>query len=176
MASLDRHRGDPHQEISMSGRIIDALGPDVSVVLINGGSTILMEAFCQYLGSGYCRKVNDYPFFDLRLFNQCLQGTTSSVFGSLNGYATTDFIVCQLKSTEARDWMSSRPALMKAIFTNDLGMPHVVEVPANSIGVWPLMVSYFRETGRKDEGDSLWIRSCFFGCVSAISYPCILYS
>ena len=51
--------------------------------------------------------------------------------------------------------MSSRLALKKAILTNDLSMPHLVDVVANIIGVWPLIVSYLKDTGRKDDGDSL---------------------
>ena len=55
--------------------------------------------------------------------------------------------------------MASRPALRKAIVTNDLSMPGLVDVVANIVGVWPLIVSYLKETGRKDEGDSLVVRS-----------------
>ena len=52
MATLDRYSSEPHQDISALGRIVDALGPDVSVASISGGSTVLVEAFCEYLGSG----------------------------------------------------------------------------------------------------------------------------
>ena len=52
VASLDRYSGNPHQEISALGRMVDALGPNVSVASISGGSTVLVEAFCDYLGSG----------------------------------------------------------------------------------------------------------------------------
>ena len=74
----------------------------------------------------------------------------------------TEFIVNRLKGAETRDWMSSRPALKKAILTNDLSMPHLVDIVANIIGVWPLIVSYLMETGRKDDGDSLVVRSFSF--------------
>ena len=83
----------------------------------------------------------------------------------------TEFIVNWLKSAERRDWMSSRPALRKAIWTNDLGMPHLVDVVANINGVWPLIVSYLKETGRKDDGDSLVIRSSSFDRDGAFPYP-----
>ena len=36
VATLDRYSSDSHQEVSALGRIIDALGPDVLVVSING--------------------------------------------------------------------------------------------------------------------------------------------
>ena len=159
VATLDRYSSDPHQEISSLGRIVDPLGPDVSVASISGGSTVLVEAFCEYLGSGYRQKLIDQPVFDLRLFRRCLQRTASSLFGSLDGLAMTKLIIKRLKGAETRDWMSSRPALKKAITTNDLSMPHLVAVVANIIGVWPLIVSYLKDTGRKDDGDSFVVRS-----------------
>ena len=33
-------------------------------------------------------------------------------------------------------------------------MPGLFEVMANIVGVWHLVVSYFKETGRKDNGNS----------------------
>ena len=109
LATLDRYSSDPHQEISALGRVVDALGPDVSVASMSGGSTVLVEAICEYLGSGYRQKLIDYPVFDLRLFRRCLQRTSSSVFGSLDGLAMTEFIVNRLKGAETRDWMSPVP-------------------------------------------------------------------
>ena len=157
------------------GRVVDALGPDVSVASITAGSTVLVEAFCEYLCSGYLQELIDYPFFDLRLFRRCLQRTASSVFGSFDGLAMTEFIVNRLKSAKTRDWMSSRPTVKKAILTNDLSMPHLVDVVANIIGVWPLIGSYLKETGRKDDSDSLVVRSSSFGLVGLLSNPYFLY-
>ena len=97
VATLDRYSSDPHQEVSVLGRTVDALGPDVSVASINGGSTVLAKAFCEYLGSGYRQKLIDYPVFDLRLFRRSLQQTASGVFGSLDGLAMFEFIVNQMK-------------------------------------------------------------------------------
>ena len=162
VATLNRYSSDPYQEITSLSRMADALGPDVSVASISGGSTVLVEAFCEYLGSGYRQKLIDYPVFDLRLFRRCLQRTSSSVFGSLDGLAMTEFIVNRLMGAETRDWLSSRPALKKVILTNDLCMPHLVDVVANIIGVWTLIVSYLKEMGRKDDGDSLVVRSSSF--------------
>ena len=68
VATVDRNGNDLHQEISILGRVVDALGPDVSVASISGASTVLVEAFCEYLGNGYRQKLIDYPVFDLRLF------------------------------------------------------------------------------------------------------------
>ena len=178
VASMDCYSSDPHQEISALGRMVDALGPDVSVASISGGSTVLVEAFCEYLGSGYRQKLLDYPVFYLRLFRRCLQRTASSVFGSLDALAMTEFLVNRLKGAESRDWISSRPALKKAILTNDLSMPHFVDIVANIIGVWPLTVSYLEETGRKDDGDSLVVRSPSFSlcrCTSRTSINCAVF-
>ena len=171
VATLDRYSSDPHQEISGLGQIVDALGPDVSVASISGGLTVPVEAFCKYLGSGYRQKLIDYPVFDLRLFRRCLQRTASSVFGSLDGLCMTEFITNRFKGAATRDWMSSRPALKKAIVTKDLSMPHLVDVVVNIIVVWPLLVSYFKETGRENDGGSLVVGSLSFGCAGALFVP-----
>ena len=133
---------------------------------------MLAEAFASYLGSGYQEKLVEYPTFDLRLLKCCLQRTASSVFGSLDPFSLTEFIVNRLEGAETRDWMASRPALRKAIITNDLSMPGQVEVVANIVGVWHLIVSYLKETGRKDEGDSLVVRSFPVGNLPA-SWKCV---
>ena len=145
------------------------------MVSISGGSSVLVEAFSEYLGSGYRQKITNYPCFDLRLLKISLQRTSSSVFNSLDGLASTEFIVNRLKGAETPDWMSSRPALGKAILTNDWGMPHLMDIVASIIGVWPLIVSYLKETGHKDDGDSLVVRSSSFDCVGAFSYIHLLY-
>ena len=147
----------------------------MSVVSISGGSTILVEAFSEYLGSGYRQKLIDYLGFDLRLLKRCLQRTASSVFSSLDGLAKTELIFNWLKGAKTGDWMSPRPALRKTILTNDLGMPHLVDIVANIIGVWRLILSYLKETGQKNDGDGLVVRSSYFNRVSAFSYPHLLY-
>ena len=154
------------------GKILDADGPDTDVVSLHGGPHKLAEAFASCLGSGYQAKLVEYPTFDLRLLKCCLQRTASSVFGSPDPFSLTEFIVNRLKGAETRDWMASRPALRKAIITNDLSMPGQVEVVANNVGVWPLIVSYLKETGRKDEGDSLVVRSFPVGNLPA-SWKCV---
>ena len=141
------------------GKILDAAGPDAAVVSLHGGPHVLAEAFAGYFGSGNRTKLIEYPTFDLRLLKRCLQRTASVVFGSIDPFSLTEFIVNRLKGAETRDWMASRPALLKAIITHDLSMPELVDVVANIVGVWPLIVSYLKETGRKDEGDSLVVRS-----------------
>ena len=58
---------------------------------------------------------------------------------------------------------------------NDQGMPHLVDIVANIIDVWSLIVSYLEETGRKYDGDSLEVKSSSFCCVNTISDPFFLF-
>ena len=160
---LNRFSANTTLETTVLGKILDAAGPDAAVVSLHGGPHVLAEAFANYLGSGYQTKLIEYPTFDLRLLKRCLQRTASSVFGSLDPFSLTEFIVNRLKGAETRDWMASRPALRKAIITNELSMPGLVDVVANIVGVWPLIVSFLKQTGRKDEGDSLVVRSFLVG-------------
>ena len=111
VATLDRYSDDPYQNVSTLCHLIDGPRPDVSVVSISGGSYTFVEAFCDYQGSGYHQNMIDYPSFDLRLFKRRLQRTASTVIGSLDGFALTEFIVNWLKGVETRDWMLSRPEL-----------------------------------------------------------------
>ena len=123
--------------------------------------------FASYLGSEYCAKIVDYPTFDLRLLKRCLQRTAASVFGSLNPFSMTEFVVNRLKGAQTRDWMASRPALRKAIITNGPSMPGLVYVVAVIVGVRPLVVSHLKETGRIDDGYSLVVRSSTVAVLSA---------
>ena len=159
VAVLSRFSANTTLEAAVLGKILDAAGPDTAVVSLHGGPHVLAEAFASYLGSGYQAKLIEYPTFDLRLLKRCLQRTASSVFGSLDPFSLIEFVVNWLKGAKTRDWMASRPALRKAIVTNDLSMPGLVDVVANIVGVWPSIVSYLKETGHKDEVDSLAIRS-----------------
>ena len=141
---LNRFNANTTLEATILGKIQDAVGPETSVVSLHGGPHVLSEAFASYLGSGYHAKLVEYPTVDLRLLKRCLHRTASSVFGSPDPYSMTEFVVNRLKGAETRDWMASRPALRKAIITNDLSMPDLVNVVANIVGVWPLIVSYLK--------------------------------
>ena len=99
----------------------------------------------------------------LRLIKRCLQRTAASVFGNLDPFSMTEFVVDRLKRAEPRDWMASCPALRKAIITNDLSMPDLLDDVANFAGVWPLVLSYLNETGRNDDGHSLMVRFSTLG-------------
>ena len=150
-------------EATILAKILDADGPKTSVVSLHGGPHVLAEAFASYLCGGYRAKLVEYPSFDFRLLKRCLQRTAASVFGSLDPFSMTEFVVNCLKGAETRDWMASRGALRKAIIANDLSMPGLVDVVANIVRVWPLVVSYLEETGREDDGENLVVKSSTVG-------------
>ena len=116
---LNRFSANTTLEATVLGRILDAAGPDTAVVSLHGGPHVLAEAFASYLGSGYQSKLIENPTFDLRLLKCCLQRTASFVFGSLDPFSLTEFVVNRLKGAETRDWVASRSALCKAIITNN---------------------------------------------------------
>ena len=122
-------------EATILGKILDAGGADVSVVLLHGVLHVPTEAFVSYLGSGYCPKLAEYATFDLRLLKRCLQRTDASAFGSFDTFSRMDFAVSRMNSAETCNWMAPRPALRNAIITVDLSMPGLVYVVANIIGV-----------------------------------------
>ena len=173
VAVLNRISANTTLEVTILPKILDAAGPDTSVVSLHGGPHVLVEVFASYLGSGYHEKLVEYPTFDLRLLKRCLQRTAASVFGSFDPFSKTEIVVNRLKGAESRDWMASRPALRKAIIMNDLSIPGLVDVVANIVGVWPLIVSYLKETGRKDEGDSLVVKFLPVGILPT-SGKCVL--
>ena len=152
---IDRYHGDASSELVIFGQVLCAIGSGASLVSSSGGSHTLVESYKEYLGSGCMRGVLDYPTFDVRLLERCLQKIASVVLGTLDPFSMTEFIVTRLKGAEHRDWMQSRQFLPRAIETGDLSLPGLVDVVSNIIGFWPLIVSYLKETGKKDSGDSL---------------------
>ena len=114
---------------------------------------MLADTYVENFGSGYSHKLVEYPVFDLRLLKRCLQKVSFSIFGSLNPFSMTEFIVARLKGAEHRGWMMSRSSLLHAIMTGELSMPSLVEVVSNIVGLWPLIVVHLKETGRKTDGE-----------------------
>ena len=110
------------------------------------------------------RGLLEYPTFDVSLLKSCLQKTASTGFGTIDHFSMTEFIVTRLKGAEHRDWMQSKQPLRRAIETGDLSLPGLIDVVSYKIGVWPLIVSYLKETGKKDSSDSLvvWFSSFRF--------------
>ena len=170
---IDRYYGDAKSELTILGKDLSAVSRGASLVSLSGGSHTLVECSREYLGSGYTKTLVYYPIFDVRLLKRCLQKTASVVFGTLDIFSMTEFIVTRLKGAEHRDWMQSRQSLRMAIETGDFFLPDLLDVVSNIIGVWPLIVSYLKETGRKDSRDSLVV--WFFLWVS-FSYNAHVYS
>ena len=69
----------------------------------------------------------------------------------------TNFLLTLLTGAENKYWMMSQIALRGAVITGDLSMPELLEVLANIVAIWPLIVSYLKETGKKYHGDSLMV-------------------
>ena len=155
VAVTDHFAVDATQELSVLGPVVAAVGGSASLVAVSGGSHVLADTYGEYLGSGYSRKLVEYPVFDLRLLKRCLQKVSSSVFGSLDTFSMTEFIVTRLKGAQHRNWMMSRSSPRHAILTGELSMPSLVEVVSNILGVRPLIVVYLMETVRKTDGDNL---------------------
>ena len=162
---VDRFTVNAAHEIAVLGSLVAAVGSSACLVAVSGGSHGVADTYKVYLGSGYSRKLVEYPVFDLRLLKRCLQKVSSFVFGSLDPFSMTEFIVTRLKGAEHRDWMMSRTNLGHAIFTGELSMPSLVEVVSNIVGVWPLIVVYLKETGRKTDGDSLVVQFVLHFCI-----------
>ena len=155
VAIIHRYYGGANSELTILGKILSAVGSGASLVSLSGGSHTLVDCYREYLGSGYTKTLVDYPSFDVRLLKWCLQKTTTVVFGTLDPFSMTEFIVTRLKGAEHRDWMQSRQSLRMAIETGHLSLPGLPDVVSNIIGVWQLNVSFLKETGKKDSGDSL---------------------
>ena len=155
VAIIDRYYGDANSEQPILGKILSAVGSGPSLVSPSAGSHTLVDCFREYLGSDYTKTLVDCPIFDVRFPERCLQKTALVVFGTLEPFSMTEFIVTRLKGVEHRDWMQSRQFLRRAIGTGDLSLPGLLNVASNIIDVWPLIVYYLKETGKNDSGDDL---------------------
>ena len=176
VAKIDRYYGDANSELAIPGKILSAVGSGASLVSLFGGSHTLVECYREFRGSGYTKTLVDYPIFVVRLLKRCLQKTASVVFGTLDPFSMTEFLATRLKGAEHRDWMQSRQSLRMAIETGDLSLPGLLDVVSNIIGVWPLIVSCLKETGKKDSGDSfvVWIFLRVSFSYNAHIYSCFL--
>ena len=153
---VDRFEKDATRELSVVGSLFAAVGSSASAFAISGRSHALAETYAEYLGSGYTERFVEYPIFSLRLLKRCLHKVASSVFGCLDPLSMKEVIIKRLKGAKHRDWLMSRSSLRYAIITNELRMPSHVEIFANIVGVWPLIVLYLKETVIKTDGYS-WV-------------------
>ena len=106
-----------------------------SLIFLSGGCRTLVDFYKENLGCGYRKVLVDYPIFDVRLLKRCLQKTSSVVFGTLDPFSMTEFIVIRLERAEHRDRMQSRQSLRMAIETGDLSLPVLSDFVSNIIGV-----------------------------------------
>ena len=67
---IDRYHGDASSELVILGHVLCAIGCGTSLVSFLGGSNTLVECYIEYLGSGYMRRLLDYPTFDVRLLKR----------------------------------------------------------------------------------------------------------
>ena len=67
----------------------------------------------------------------------------------------TRFLVIYLNAAEKGDCMMSGRALIEAVIFEDLTRPGLLHMVAKILGVRPLIVSYSKKNGKKDDGDSL---------------------
>ena len=115
VAIIDRYYGDPNSELAILGKTLIGTGNASSPNSLSGGSHNLVDRYREYLGSGYTKTLVDYPIFHMRLLKWCLQKTASVVFGTLDPFSMTAFIVTRLKGAEHGHWMQSKQSLRKAI-------------------------------------------------------------
>ena len=117
-----------------------------------------------YLGSGFTKSFDEYPVVFALLLKRCLQKTASLVFGNLEPFSITEFIVSQLKRAEHCDWIQSQQCLRMTIETGDLSLPGLLHVVSYIIRDKSLIVSSLKETRRKDRYQSLvvWLFRQFF--------------
>ena len=105
------------------------------VVSFLGGSNLLGEFFAAYIGIKDQHKLIAFLIFNIRLLKHCIQKSSSVVFGSLEAFFMTEFLVTRLKGAENRDWMMSLRALRRAAITWDLPMPGLLEVVSNIVRI-----------------------------------------
>ena len=133
---------------------VTAVSFSASLFPVSGGSHMLADIYGNYLGSGYHRKLIEYPMLDPRLLKKCLQKVSSSVLGSLIPFSMTEFIITRLRGAEHWDWMMSRSGLRRSIISRELSMPSLLEFISNIVGAWPLIVVFLKRSVKTTESDN----------------------
>ena len=114
----------------------------------------------EYLGSRYIQGLLDYPNFDVWLRKRCLEELFLQCSGCWTLFRRPNslWLVSRVLSivTSCSLVSLSEVQLRQATFSP----PGLVDVVSNIIGLWPLIFSYLKETGKKDSGDSLVV--CLF--------------
>ena len=95
---IDRYFGDASTELTVLGRVMSSVPDDCRLVSLIGGSHTLIQTYSGYSGSGNTQKVVDQAVFDLRLLRRCMQKSASVVFGSMDPFSMTEFVIVRLKA------------------------------------------------------------------------------
>ena len=155
---LSRNSKDLSQKAISCGHIVEAFVADVPVACLCGGCRVLMEASTRSLDNKHRRKLIWYSSFIIRLFNRCSQQTAPSVIKVLGSFFVKEYTVSIFKRAETGDCMDSCPALRKVTVANNFVLRHWFEVIGNSVGKWPLVTTYMKQTDRRVDCDSLVVR------------------
>ena len=139
VAVLNKYSGEVSGDAAVLGQFLSVVGPSVSLVALVGGSHVHRDTCIEFAGSGHREKLVKYPIFDLQLLKRSLQKCAQVVFGSLDPFSMTEFIIVRLKGAEHKDWIASRHALRRAVLSDAFPMPSLVEVVAKIVCVWPLI-------------------------------------
>ena len=150
VAVLRRYSGEASCDAAALGHLLSS---SVSPVCFVGGSHV----FCIYIkfaGKPYREKLVKYSFFRLATPKEMSPAVCLShlwQFGPV-------FFKGAHRGAEHRDWVADRHALRRAVVSGDFSMPSLVEVVGNLVGYWPLIVSYLKETGRRNVDDNFVVQ------------------
>ena len=170
---IDCYHGDASNKLVILGQMLCAIGSRTSPVSISGGVTHPCGMLQRVSGERIHARTVGLSNFWRQVFQTLPTKNCSTVFGIFESFSMTEFTVTRLKSAEHCDWMQSTQTLQRAIETSELSLPGLIGVVSNIIGVWPLVVSYLKETGKKDSGDGLvvWFSSFSFSfSMTAIAF------
>ena len=118
---------------------------------ISHSGGLLQEVSWKWLHKDSCRLSN----FWCAASKTVLSKSSISGFWDIRPFFNDRVHCYSIEGAEHRDWMQSRQSLRMDIKSSNLSLPGLLDVVSNIIGVWTLILSYLKETGKKDNGDSL---------------------
>ena len=101
---LSKYSGETRRDAAVLGQLLSVVGTSLSLVTLVGRSDVLRDTYIEFPGSGYREKLVEYPIFDLRLLRKCLRKFASVVFGSLDPFSRTEFIVRLKALSTEKGW------------------------------------------------------------------------
>ena len=149
---LDSIESDAAPKLSVVESVVAAVDNAESAVAISGECQSLGETYVEYLGSWYRERLVDHAIF--------LCGYWRDVCTSWRRRCSVAWTPFPWPNIFWLDWRGRTTCLVevaiqcpRAIITNELQMPLLVDIVNKVVGVWPLIVSYPYETGEKTDGD-----------------------